>query len=88
MRTRTGPGALSVADTDALLYLPGKDRAKLRVALQIPALSPGWQGSFRDLLAPQPDGRDADRRRAPAGRPAWAGFRALRVQRWWPRPRR
>jgi ferredoxin-NADP reductase/MOSC domain-containing protein YiiM/ferredoxin len=63
VKTRTGPGALSVADTDALLYLPGRDRAKLRVALTIPALSPGWQGSFRDLLsaaegngaAPAPD---------------------------------
>jgi hypothetical protein len=51
IKTRTGPGALSVADADALLYLPGRDRAKLRVALQIPALSPGWQDSFRHLLA-------------------------------------
>jgi len=70
VRTRTGPGALSVADTDALLYLPGRDTAKLRLALQIPALSPGWQGSFRDLLAAA----------GPAGtEPAWAGFRGLRV---------
>jgi ferredoxin-NADP reductase/MOSC domain-containing protein YiiM/ferredoxin len=72
LKTRTGPGALSVADTDALLYLPGHDPAKLRVALQIPALSPGWQGSFRDLLAaagaPPPDAE-----------PAWPGFRKLRV---------
>ena len=85
VRTRTGPGALSVADTDALLYLPGKDRAKLRAALQIPALSPGWQGSFRDLLAAGPPG-DHDGTGAGAGDagaaavPAWAGFRALRVQ--------
>src|SRR5690242_12354462 len=78
VRTRTGPGALSVADTDALLYLPGKDRAKLRAALRIPALSPGWQGSFRDLLAAGADDGDAG-----AG-PAWAGFRALRVQRMVP----
>ena len=28
------------ADTDALLYLPGRDRAKLRAAVRIPALSP------------------------------------------------
>ncbi|MGW5176701.1 MOSC domain-containing protein [Streptomyces sp. NPDC004082] len=70
-KTRTGPGALSVADTDALLYLPGRDPEKLRLALSIPALSPGWQGSFRDLLAG--DGSDA-----PQG-PAWEGFRELRV---------
>jgi MOSC domain-containing protein YiiM len=32
VKTRTGPGALSVAAVDALLYLPGRDLAKLRVA--------------------------------------------------------
>ena len=73
VKTRDGPGALSVADTDALLYLPGRDRAKLRAAVRIPALSPGWQQSFRDLLA-EDDGRPAQ-----AGAPAWAGFRPLRV---------
>ncbi len=72
VRTRTGPGALSVADTDALLYLPGRDPARLRLALDVPALSPGWQGSFRELLA-EADGTTTT---AP---PAWAGFRALRV---------
>jgi ferredoxin-NADP reductase/MOSC domain-containing protein YiiM len=76
VKTRTGPGALSVADTDALLYLPGRDPEELRVALRIPALSPGWQGSFRDLLsAAENDGT------APslAAGPAWPGFRKLRV---------
>jgi ferredoxin-NADP reductase/MOSC domain-containing protein YiiM len=77
VKTRTGPGALSVADTDALLYLPGRDERKLRVALQIPALSPGWQGSFRDLLAAADDDGTAA---AEAG-PAWPGFRKLRVAR-------
>jgi ferredoxin-NADP reductase/MOSC domain-containing protein YiiM len=71
VETRTGPGSLSVADTDALLYLPGRDRAKLRVALQIPALSPGWQGSFRDMLSENEAAEDAG--------PAWPGFRKLRV---------
>ncbi|MFJ9896593.1 MOSC domain-containing protein [Streptomyces sp. NPDC091280] len=70
VRTRTGPGALTVADTDALLYLPGRDPAKLRLALDVPALSPGWQGSFRDLLAAGSE---------PTARPAWDGFRPLRV---------
>lgn len=58
-----------MAETDALLYLPGRDVAKLRLATTIPALSPGWQGSFRELLE------------AAAGLagPAWAGFRPLRV---------
>ena len=71
VKTAAGPGALSVADTDALLYLPGRDPAKLRTALQIPALSPGWQGSFRDLAAAASgDGTAA---------PAWPAFRELRV---------
>ena len=81
IKTRTGPGALSVADADALLYLPSRDPAKLRLATQIPALSPGWQGSFRDLLAA--DGTAASPPRgaesAPRPRLAWAGFRPLRV---------
>jgi ferredoxin-NADP reductase len=77
VKTRTGAGALSVADTDALLYLPGRDSAKLRLALKIPALSPGWRGSFRELLE-APGGPNT----AAAGtdtEPAWAGFRELRV---------
>ena len=81
--TRTGPGALSVADTDALLYLPGHDPAGLRRAAAIPALSPGWQQSFRDLLsaagsAGTGSGASASPAPAPAG-PAWTGFRPLRV---------
>lgn len=50
VKTRSGPGGLSVADTDALLYLPDRDIAKVSVALRITALSPGWRQSFRDLL--------------------------------------
>jgi ferredoxin-NADP reductase/MOSC domain-containing protein YiiM/ferredoxin len=77
VKTRTGPGALSVAATDALLYLPGRDPATLRAALRIPALSPGWQGSFRDLLA----AAEGDAATTPAADPgpAWPGFRKLRV---------
>lgn len=67
VKTSTGPCALSVADTDALLYLPHKDRAKLRIAVDIPALSPGWRGSFEELLTDT------------ATRPAWDGFRLLEV---------
>ena len=69
VKISTGPEALSVADIDALLYLPGRDTSKLQAALRIPALSPGWQGSFRDLLA-EP---------TPEPGPAWPGFRSLRV---------
>src|SRR6202453_263815 len=78
VKTRTGPGALSVADTDALLYLPGRDEQKLRVALRIPALSPGWQGSFRDLLAPAQSAGGSSPFGAgtsPSAKPAWTAFR-------------
>ncbi|MGW0729598.1 3-alpha domain-containing protein [Streptomyces mirabilis] len=74
VQTRTGPGALRVADTDALLYLPDPEPAKLRRALQIPALGPGWEDSFRDLL------KSVDRPAVVAATgPAWNGFRPLRV---------
>lgn len=85
--TRKGPEELSVADADALLYLPDRDLAKLRKALNIPALSPGWQQSFRDLVAAQqpkqepgwPSERDgAQQHRA---EPAWPGFKTMRVAR-------
>jgi ferredoxin-NADP reductase/MOSC domain-containing protein YiiM/ferredoxin len=76
VKTRTGPHALSVADTDALLYLPGRDPRKLRTALQIPALSPGWQGSFRDIVA---NGDGTAGARPPDAAPAWPAFRELRV---------
>ena len=78
VKTATGPGGLSVADTDALLYLPGRDLAKLRTALQIPALSPGWQGSFRDLLAAAGGGGSTGTPSADTA-PAWPAFRELRV---------
>jgi ferredoxin-NADP reductase/MOSC domain-containing protein YiiM len=68
-RTRRGPHAMSVADIDALLYLPDRDPQALRAAVDIPALSPGWQQSFRDLLA------GADK-----AEPGWPGFRPLRVR--------
>jgi ferredoxin-NADP reductase/MOSC domain-containing protein YiiM len=74
VKTRTGPHALTVADTDALLYLPGRDPARLAAALRIAALSPGWQESFRELVAARSSA-------APPAEavPAWTGFRPLRV---------
>ncbi len=77
VRTRAGRHGLSVADIDALLYLPGRDVSQLRLAVDIPALSPGWQQSLRELL-------DAAERGIAVGaaadaEPGWAGFRQLRV---------
>src|SRR5215470_903535 len=46
-----GAEAMTVAEVDGLLYLPGHERERLERALRIPALSAGWQESFRALLA-------------------------------------
>jgi ferredoxin-NADP reductase/MOSC domain-containing protein YiiM len=80
-----GPGGMSVAEINALLYLPGHRREDLQRALRIPALSPGWQSSFRALLdRPLGTGLESGnvglsvRTGAP---PAWPGFRTLRVSR-------
>ena len=75
-----GPERISVADIDALLYLPGHPRDQLESALRIPALSPGWKSSLQALL-----NRDASEAGNPgltgsaAPPPAWPGFRSLRV---------
>jgi ferredoxin-NADP reductase/MOSC domain-containing protein YiiM len=75
VRTRVGRHRMTVAAIDALLYLPDRDVAQLRAAVDIPALSPGWQGSFRDLLAAGPAAAPATGVE-PGG---WPGFRRLRV---------
>lgn len=78
VRVRRGRHQLSVADVDALLYLPGRDVELLRKAVDVPALSPGWQQSFAELLAAQKDTTTAQA--SPVGvEPGWNGFRRLRV---------
>jgi ferredoxin-NADP reductase/MOSC domain-containing protein YiiM len=78
VRTRRGRHGLSVADVDALLYLPDRDVEMLRKAIDVPALSPGWQQSFHELLAAH-DGA-APALAPPIGaEPGWTGFRNLRV---------
>src|SRR3984957_10212556 len=78
IKLSSGPEHMTVADVDALLYLPGHTRQGLLRALRIPALSPGWQGSFRALLDEEPGGGNAGLA-APSPPPAWAGFRPLTV---------
>src|SRR6266496_943529 len=60
-----GPEGMTVAEIDALLYLPGHPRQQVLRALRIPALSPGWQASFREI-AGQPGERAAGLARVPA----------------------
>jgi ferredoxin-NADP reductase/ferredoxin len=79
VKVADGPEAMTVAEVDGLLYLPGHPRDRIERALRIPALSPGWQGSFRAMLAQPPaaTGNAGLAEAEPA--PAWAGFRPLRV---------
>jgi ferredoxin-NADP reductase/MOSC domain-containing protein YiiM len=72
-----GPEHLTVAETDALLYLPGREKGGLERALRIPALSAGWRSSFETLLEQESHGCSTAGNPEPA--PAWAGFRPLRV---------
>ncbi|MGH2887525.1 MAG: MOSC domain-containing protein [Solirubrobacteraceae bacterium] len=79
VKVTAGPEAMTVADIDALLYLPGRRRHNLVRALNIPALSQGWKGSFQELLDRETESGydDGDAPKSPP--PAWAGFHVLRV---------
>src|SRR5262249_49346049 len=50
VKVADGPERMTVAEINALLYLPGHSRQQLERALRIPALSNGWRGSFQALL--------------------------------------
>jgi ferredoxin-NADP reductase/MOSC domain-containing protein YiiM len=85
LKKSSGPEAMTVAEVDALLYLPGHPRQQIRRALRIPALSPGWQASFREMLEDDHAGARASNvgltQAAAAPAPAWTGFRGMRISR-------
>ena len=83
VKVGAGPERMTVAEINALLYLPGHPANGLERALRIPALSAGWRTSLEALL-------DRERKGGgPTGNPglgpsmgpppAWQGFRPLRV---------
>jgi ferredoxin-NADP reductase/MOSC domain-containing protein YiiM/ferredoxin len=77
-----GSERMSVADIDALLYLPGQSNARLQRALRIPALSKGWQSSFQAMLQQDLSSKTAAGNPGLANEeqaPAWPGFRQMRV---------
>jgi ferredoxin-NADP reductase/MOSC domain-containing protein YiiM len=78
IKLASGPEQMLVAEADALLYLPGHTRQELLRALRIPALSPGWQASFRALLDEEPGSGNAGLA-VTSPPPAWPGFRQLTV---------
>src|ERR1700729_1478025 len=79
-----GPERFTVADVDALLYLPGQSSEQLQRALRIPALSKGWQNSFQAMLQQNLSSKIAAGNPGLANEeqaPAWPGFRQMRVAR-------
>ncbi|HEX4017198.1 MAG TPA: MOSC and FAD-binding oxidoreductase domain-containing protein [Frankiaceae bacterium] len=76
-RVRRGEGAMSVAEIDGLLYLPGHDPADVERASRLPALSPGWVASFEAILAAGPGkaGNAGLNEEAKVPPPTWPGFR-------------
>jgi ferredoxin-NADP reductase/MOSC domain-containing protein YiiM/ferredoxin len=84
-KVASGPEGMTIAEIDALLYLPGHPREGLDRALRIPALSPGWIGSVTSLRD-QADGGSSGATGNPGltaaasnPPPAWSGFRPLTV---------
>jgi len=77
-----GPERTTVAEVDALLYLPGHSREQLERVLRIPALSKGWQSSFQAMLQQDSSSKTAVGNPGLANEeqaPAWPGFRQMRV---------
>jgi ferredoxin-NADP reductase/MOSC domain-containing protein YiiM len=77
-----GPERISVAEVDALLYLPGHSSEQLQRALRIPELSEGWRSSFQAMLQQDLSSKTAMGNPGLAYEeqaPAWPGFRQMRV---------
>ena len=73
-----GPEAMTVAEVDALLYLPGHPRQQVLRALRIPALPDGWKASFKSML--EQGGAQGNAGLASMSPPpAWPGFRPMAV---------
>ena len=79
IKVASGPEAMTVAEMDALLYLPGHPRQQLRRALRIPALSPGWKTSFTEMLDQSGLSAGNAGLTETSAPPAWPGFRPLAV---------
>jgi ferredoxin-NADP reductase/MOSC domain-containing protein YiiM len=88
VRVAAGPEAMTVAEIDGLLYLPGHSRDRIVNALRIPALPDGWKASFRAMASQAEASGGAAGTGLALGNagltavsppPAWPGFRPLTV---------
>jgi ferredoxin-NADP reductase/MOSC domain-containing protein YiiM len=84
VKVADGPERITVAEADALLYLPGHSHQQLERALRVPALSKGWQESFQEILRQESGAQSAGGNPGLASEEppsAWPGFRRMRVAR-------
>jgi MOSC domain-containing protein YiiM len=79
IKLASGPEGMTVAEMDALLYLPGHPRQQMLRALRIPALSGGWKASFQEMLDQPGQASGNAGLTEPSPPPAWPGFRPLAV---------
>src|SRR5262249_41543540 len=82
VKVTDGPERVTVADMDALLYLPGHSREQMERALRISALSKGWQTSFEAMLRQESSTQTVEGKSGLATEelpPAWLGFKPMRV---------
>jgi ferredoxin-NADP reductase/MOSC domain-containing protein YiiM len=82
VKVADGPERITVAEMDALLYLPRHSREQVERALRIPALSKGWQTSFQAILKQESSAKNMEGNPGLANEeqaPAWPGFRQMRV---------
>jgi len=77
-----GPEHVTVANIDALLYLPDPSREELERSLRVPALSQGWKTSLKAIAEHKTsEGGNPGLRASGGPPPAWPGFRPTHVTR-------
>ncbi len=83
LKIADGPGRITIAEIDSLLYLPNHNPERIAIAARIPALSPGWKASLEELLKADERGEhngNAGLTGSISSPPAWIGFQTLRVE--------
>jgi ferredoxin-NADP reductase/MOSC domain-containing protein YiiM/ferredoxin len=85
VKVAEGQERMSVAEIDALLYLPKRASGQLERASRVQALSQGWQDSFQAILQNQKsealEKEKSGLTPPSASQSAWPGFQKLRVSR-------
>ena len=80
LKIAEGPERITIADIDALLYLPNPSREQLERSLRVPALSHGWKASLKAIAERKgSEGGNPGLKASSGPPPAWPGFRPLRV---------